>query len=598
MSFWEYPLQTEQILRNYKKEKKRLSLQSYETTLRIAVLGASTTGILADLWGVFLMQRGIGVQFYEGEYGRCYEEAVFANEKLTAFAPDIIYLHDSCRTLKAWPSLEETEEEVAAKIETQVERWQAMWQGLRAYACTVIQNNLEWPQYRLLGNLDAVDYRGHVRYVQRLNEKLWQLAQEQAGVCLHDLQYLASQTGLERWYDDAMWYAYRQACSMDGIVALAHSLAVTVQSLYGKSKKCLVTDLDNTLWGGVIGDDGQAGLQLGEGSPQGEAYLAVQRYLDGLRRRGVVLAVASKNEAENAKLGLAHPESLLDPKAFALVAANWEPKPQNLQEIAKTLALGLESFVFLDDNPVERQHVQERLPQVAVPKIGADPTWFVRHLDRNRYFEPAVLVQEDLQRAEFYRANVQRQETAVKAGDDYESFLRSLQMRATIGAFSPIYLERIAQLINKTNQFNLTTRRYAQEEVARRALAEEWVTLYGRLEDCYGDNGIVTALMGRRQDDVLYIDTWVMSCRVLKRHLEHALFETLLSICAEKGITCVLGEYIETPKNKMVASLYQNLGFLQQENTENTSWWELKLPRPAPGEKHKVMEVICERENS
>jgi FkbH-like protein len=310
----------------------------------------------------------------------------------------------------------------------------------------------------------------------------------------------------------------------------------------------------------------------------GEAFQNFQRYVKQLQRRGILLAVCSKNDTETAVQGFSHPDSILMLEDFSAFKANWNPKPDNIREIAFELNIGLDSIVFVDDNPAERALVGAQLPEVAVPDIGSDVTRFADALEQERYFEVNQIVKEDLSRVAYYGANVQRNVSQGKFRD-YGEFLNSLEMVAEIAPFAPVYLDRIAQLINKTNQFNLTTRRYTAAEVEAMAKDPQCVTLYGRLSDRFGDNGLVSVLVGRRSGATLRIDVWLMSCRVLKREMELAMFDALEEQCQVKGIHKILGEYIPTKKNGMVSGLYGELGFRSIEKAEGgRQVWEYEVP--------------------
>ncbi|MBL8954123.1 MAG: HAD-IIIC family phosphatase, partial [Myxococcaceae bacterium] len=325
--------------------------------------------------------------------------------------------------------------------------------------------------------------------------------------------------------------------------------------------------------------DGVAGLTLGHDTAEGEAFIAFQRYCLELKRRGVLLAVASKNDPDTAKLGFTHPDSVLKPDDFAAFRANWEPKTENLAAIARELNLGLDSLVFVDDNPFERELVARTLPDVCVAKVS-DVTHFAEVLDREGYFEPFSLTADDGARGEQYvadRARAQAQSEFMS----YAQYLEWLEMKAVIAPFEPAYLERIAQLVNKTNQFNLTASRHTLAEVTAMASSPDHVTLYGRLADRFGDNGLVSVVMGRADGEALHIDTWLMSCRVLKRDFEHAMFAALCEQAAARGFKRLVGRYVPTAKNAMVASHYAGLGFTQA--PDGTWAYELgQSPAPSP----------------
>jgi len=377
-------------------------------------------------------------------------------------------------------------------------------------------------------------------------------------------------------------------------VTLAHHVAALVRSIFGRTRKCLVLDLDNTLWGGVIGDDGLDGIQIGRETPVAEAYTAFQKYCLSLQRRGILLAVCSKNDEEIAKQGFEHPDSVLKLEHFSAFKANWEPKHENILAIAKELNLGVDSFVFADDNPAERAIVSAQLPSVAVPEIGNDVTRYAAIIQAGRYFESTSMSPEDLSRAALYQSNAAR--TQMEATfSTYGEYLASLEMTAEIGRFNSLYLDRITQLINKTNQFNLTTRRYTLAQIEAISQDENFLGLYGRLSDRFGDNGLISIVLGCRERDVLHLDLWLMSCRVLKRDMELAMLDAVVEQAAALGIRQLRGHYIPTSKNAMVAEHYRKLGFehVATDPESGASVWSLNLSGYSPRNRHiKVLEHV------
>ncbi len=529
---------------------------------------------------IFLLAHGIQPTFYESEYNRYSEDVMFENPELWEFKPEIVYLHTTWHNVSQFPELLEGDAEVEQRLREEVGRFEAIWEKIQAkLGALVIQNNFDLPSLRPLGNLEGSAAYGRINFLMRLNAEFANFARTHSRFLIHDIHYLSAQVGLNAWFEPMYWYSFHTALSPTATVALAQSLAAMVKSVYGKSKKCLVLDLDNTLWGGVIGDDGVQGLVLGRDNPMGEAFQSFQRYAKQLQRRGVLLAVCSKNEPETAPLGFTHPDSILKLEDFSAFKANWNPKPDNIREIAFELNIGLDSFVFVDDNPAERALVAAQLPEVAVPEVGSDVTRYADVLEQERYFEVDKIVREDLSRGSYYTANVKRNVNQGKF-KDYGEFLTSLEMVAEIAPFSPVYLERIAQLINKTNQFNLTTRRYTGAEVEAMAKDSQCLTLYGRLTDKFGDNGLVSVLIGRVARETLEIDVWLMSCRVLKREMELAMFDTLIEQCQARGIRKIIGVYIPTKKNPMVAGLYGELGFVSAgDSAGGQQLWQLELPQ-------------------
>jgi len=547
---------------------------------RIAILGGSTTAEVRTTLEVFLLAHGLQPAFYESGYNLYWEDVVFENPDLWNFKPDIVFIHTTWHNVSQFPEPLESAIEVEARVHREMARFESMWEKLHTgLGALIIQNNFDMPRLRPLGNLEASESYGRVSFLLRLNTEFANYASNHSRFLINDILYLSAQVGLTAWFDHSYWYNFHMALSPTATVALARNVAAIVKSVYGKSKKCLILDLDNTLWGGVIGDDGLQNLILGRDHPLGEAFLDFQRYVKGLQRRGIILAACSKNDIENAKEGFSHPDSVLRLEDFSAFKANWDPKPDNIRKIAEELNIGLDSMVFVDDNPVERALVTEQLPEVAVPDVGSDVSLFAEVLENQRYFEVDKLVQDDMNRSAYYSSNAER--TVYEAGfGNYGEFLVSLEMTADIGPFIPVYLERITQLINKTNQFNLTTRRYTSAEVEAIAQDPAFITLYGRLADRFGDNGLVTVLIGRVSNDAVEIDIWLMSCRVLKREMEIAMFDALVKECQTRGIRKITGVYIPSKKNSMVAGHYSSLGFNRVDGTSgNREVWQYEIPQ-------------------
>jgi len=403
-------------------------------------------------------------------------------------------------------------------------------------------------------------------------------------VLLHDVDMMSATVGLDQWIDYRWWYQAKQPMGFRWAVEYARSLSRMVASVLLGSRKCLVLDLDNTLWGGVVGDDGVSGLAVGAGNPVGEAFVAFQDYLRQLKDRGVILTVCSKNELENARAPFTDlPGMVLSLEDFAAFRANWDPKPDNIRAIARDLNIGTDAMVFVDDNPAERAIVRQLLPEVAVVELTDDPSDYARLLDATGWFETPRLSQEDTIRTQQYQANTQREEL-LSSVDDYETYLQSLNQRAVIQPFEERHLDRITQLVNKTNQFNLTTRRENRSAIEARMRDERYLTAYVRLGDRFGDNGLISVWYGRIDGTVLDIEQWLMSCRVFNRGVEQHLMNYIADQARRRGVERIQGSYLPTPKNKLVADLYERLGFTRTASQEDGGTeWELALEdyRPA-----------------
>ena len=573
-----YPFDANYILAKKKRIKRELLAEGERfVDKKIAILGGSTTNDIKLILELFLLNQGIRPSFYESEYNKYYEDAVFDNAELEAFAPDLIYIHTSNRNITCYPQMSDSKSQITDLLEEEYQKYSTIWESISAkYHCPIIQNNFEMPMYRLLGNRDASDRHGKVNFLTRLNMMFYDYADNHEDFYICDINYISADYGLAEWSDPFFYHMYKYALNVNAIPYLAFNVANIIKSVFGKNKKGLVLDLDNTLWGGVIGDDGVENIALGQEVAEGQIYSEFQNYVKEQTQLGVILNIDSKNDFENAKAGIEHPDSAFCMQDFIEVKANWEPKDQNFREIAEDLNLLPESLVFVDDNPAERSIVAQNLDGVCAPEIG-DARDYIRILDRNGFFETTILSEDDQKRNEMYRANADRKKS-LHAFTDYHAYLESLQMKGTILPFDEMSLNRVAQLSNKSNQFNLTTKRYTRDEMEMRAKDENYITLYGKLEDKFGDNGIVSVVIGKRVKEECHIELWIMSCRVLKRDMEYAMLDTLIETCQNKEIKKIRGFYYPTAKNAMVKDFYGKMGFSQVAcDAAGNSEWELEI---------------------
>ena len=590
MDCFYYPLDSKQLLRKKIKIKKELLSQSDNfIEKRIAVLGGSTTNEIVDQLELFLLNYGINPTFYQSEYAQYWQDAMFGNEELDAFNPDIIYVHTNWRNISEFPTTASTKEDVDLLLKNTYNHFAVMWDKLaERFHCPVIQDNFDRPAWRLLGNSDISDYRGRTNFITRLNQKIYRYAQDHKAFFVNDVDYLAACYGLDAWSNPLYWHMYKYSLCLDAIPSLAKSVADIIKSIYGKNKKVLVCDLDNTLWGGVVGDDGVEGIQIGPEVPVGQIYFEFQQYIKELKRIGILLAVNSKNDEENAIAGLNHPDAPLKPDDFVSIKANWDNKDRNMQAIAAELNLGIDSFVFIDDNPTEREIVRHADFGMAIPRMDRVEN-YLKAIDRNGFFEVTSLSADDLSRVEMYKANAKRIQMQENAGS-YEDFLKSLNMKAVIREFEPIYIQRVAQLTNKSNQFNLTTLRCSESDITNMQASEDYICLYGKLEDKFGDNGVVSVISGQILNNELHMRLWLMSCRVLKRGMEDAMLDTLVNDAVNKGLDSIIGYYFPTPKNGMVKDFYCRMGFekIAEDAAGNTTW---KLDLKAYQPKNPAIEI-------
>ena len=577
------PIDSQHILRKKKSLKRLLKRQDGLLKKRIAILGGSTTAEIRDILEIFLLEGGVEPEFYESEYNQYYQELAFDNDPLKRFAPDIIFIHTTNVNINNYPSLADTPDEVDKKLEKELAEYKNLWtRAAASFECPIIQNNFENPFLRPLGNLDFSDYRGKTRFVRALNDQIANYAQENPNFYVHDIHHLSAWLGLEKWFNRKDWYSYKYAFAYECIPAFAQNLSSIIKAIFGKSKKALVLDLDNTLWGGVIGDDGADKIKIGSDTPLGEAHWELQAYLGQLRDRGILLTVSSKNDFQNAREGFDHTHSVLKFEDFAAFLANWEPKSENIKKIANQVNIGIDSLVFLDDNPSERELVKQQLTEVSVPNVGDDITKYAEILDRSGLFETISISIEDLNRAKYYKANATRNKVLPQFLD-YGKYLDSLEMRAKILPFESKNFDRITQLTHKTNQFNLTTRRYTNTEIVAIAHSASMICLSGQLSDKFGDHGLITVVIATILEQQVEIDLWLMSCRVLKRHMELAMFDELLDRARRVGAKKIVGKYLPTKKNGMVADHFSNLGFekIKTLNSGETHWSFMIPPKSA-----------------
>ena len=565
-----YPFDSSYILKKKRSIKKELLASGTgRIKKKIAVLGGSTTNEIVNILELFLLDQGIEPEFYQSEYAQFWQDAVFGNEELSNFAPDIVYVHTTSRNLSLYDfSMSASEEQINEMLENQYRHFEEVWTNVKEkFGCPVIQNNFELPFYRILGNKDATDIHGKISFIRRLNEKFAEYARKNENFYINDINFISACYGLEKWHDTSAWYMYKYAMDTQAIPEFAYNLSNIIKSVFGKNRKMLMLDLDNTLWGGVVGDLGQQGIEIGHETGMAEGYTEFQRYVKAHKQLGVLLSVNSKNDYENAIDGLKHPDTVLTPDDFVVIKANWDNKDRNTEAIAEEISILPDSFVFVDDNPAERNIVSEQISGIAVPEVNSVED-YIKTIDRNGYFELTSYTADDIKRNEMYRANIQRA-GAEKKFSDYGEYLKSLEMEAYIDKFDDVALARITQLTNKSNQFNLTTKRYTLNEMEDVFGDDKYIKIYGRLADKFGDNGIVSVVIGRIDGNELHIDLWLMSCRVLKREMEYAMLDRLVEICRKNGISVINGYYYKTAKNAMVKDLFNDFGFEKTSENEN-----------------------------
>jgi FkbH-like protein len=546
------------------------------TPVKLGIVASYTMDYLAAALPGTGLRHGLVVDVVLAGYGQAAQQLLDPSSEFATQRPDCVLLAFDYRAL-GLSSVRLRKDEADEAVSAAINHVSSMAAGIRDIVkATCILQTLVPPSDPVFGGIDARIPGSPRAMIERFNVRLLDEVAKQNDLVV-DVAFLADKVGLDCWNDARGWHKAKLASPLDATPLYADQICRLLGAARGKARKCLVTDLDNTLWGGVIGDDGLDGIALGQNSAVGEAHVALQHFLLDLRRRGVILAVCSKNEDVNARMPFRdHPEMVLKEDHIAVFIANWSDKANNLREIAATLNIGTDSLVFLDDNPVERGQVRQVLPEVAVPELTEDPADYISLLANAGYFEAIGLSEEDLGRADFYQASAER--VSLRKVGNLEEYLRSLHMVATISPFKAVGRIRIAQLINKSNQFNLTTRRYSESEVEAFENDPLKFCLQIRLADRFGDNGMISVVIFDKNLDEWSCDTWLMSCRVLGRRVEELVLATVVEAARSAGAKRLKGTYIATKKNGLVVEHFAKLGFTRTgELPDGGATWALDL---------------------
>lgn len=564
---------------------------------KIALTGNHTLSFARAPLDVFLARHGIRAEWFIGEFDNYKQELLAEDSTMYAFEPQVVILLLDHHAIGLRPEMGAEPAKVEEIAERQVREWEVLWEKAQSRCgASVVQTNIALPCERVLGHYEAKTRWSVTQYLRRLNQILIERAPSHVSIC--DAEHLSGLLGKRVWFDEPMWYNTGQGLGFKGLVALTYNLAAMVGALLGKSRKCLVLDLDDTLWGGIVGDVGVEGIKLGRGDPVGEAFVDFQAYCRSLKERGVLLAVCSKNNPDIAREAFEnHPEMVLKLKDFSAFVANWDDKATNLRRVASELNLGTDSLVLVDDNPAERALVRKYLPEVAVPEMPADPALYRRVLDEQDYFEVVTISKEDLVRTSYYLAEEKRKQHAI-AVTDITDFLKSLEQVCKTGPFDEINLQRIVQLINKTNQWNLTTQRLTEGEVRERMTDPAYYTLWVRHQDRFGDNGLIAVLIARQDEASLDIEGWLMSCRVINRGIEDFIFNEVLDEARHRDVVSITGTYRPTKKNGMVGKLYEELGFeYVRTEKDGSSRWLLPVSDDVCNRSHFIKSAGAEDGN-
>lgn len=546
-------------LANRLKKQKALEGKK-DGVLKLAVLGSYSIQHFAGILDVFLQAEGTDTDIYEGEYDGINMDVLDENSALYQFAPDIVILVTHTNDIHSFPALLAPESAIQTVLDRQMAYYHHLWECLeRIPGCQIIQTNFVVPLHRALGNMEAGCSFSRSSYIRLLNLEL--AKRHPRFVTIVDMDYLASAVGKRKWFDYSSYFLTKAGFHVDFLGEAAALFTREIAALKGKTRKCLVLDLDNTLWGGVVGDDGYDKIQVDPHNAVGESYRYFQQYIKNLRDRGVILAVCSKNDEETAKQPfLKNPDMILKLSDFACFKADWNDKAGNIRAIAEELNIGTDSLVFVDDNPAEREIVRQFVPEVLVIDLPEDPAEYADALEEAAPFEWTELTREDLSRADSYTADRERvllSESFV----NYEEYLCSLQMEGTADLVGDAQTGRFVQLINKSNQFNLRTRRYTDAQIEKLKNDKNVRLIYVDLKDRFTSYGLISCIILKKTGEDCFIDTWLMSCRVLKRGVEDFAFRKVIKEARNMGCKRIIGEYIPSKKNGMVKDFYAGLGF-------------------------------------
>ncbi|HWB61276.1 MAG TPA: HAD-IIIC family phosphatase, partial [Chthoniobacteraceae bacterium] len=551
--------------------------------VRLAITGGYSFFPFHDLLSHVCETEGVECELWVGEYDNYISEIMEETSGLYAFKPQVALVMPPEHRCRYPGSLSDPREAQQAEAGRVVNSLLELTGRLHnRTGANIILTNFILPARHDPGSYRTRTLGSDWSFRKWVNLELGLNAPPYLHVC--DMEFLAHRRGGIEARDERAWFESKQPCSPALLADLAREVAHLIQSLLRAPRKVLALDLDNTLWGGVVADDGIEGIEIGDTSPRGEAYKAFQRYLLSLKQRGTLLAVCSKNDhARAAEAFEKHPEMVLKMGDFVSFKANWEPKSENLRQMAAELNLGLDSFVFVDDNPAEIEIVRQFAPAVATILLPPDPSDFVGVLQDCRMFEPKAITTEDVERTAQYQAEEQRK-ALFSSITDMDAYLASLEMEGIIAEFTPVDVPRLSQLINKSNQFNLTTRRRTEAEVTALMRDPDYACFSMRLKDRFGDHGLISIVIGKKNGATMEIDTWLMSCRVLKRQVEEEVLNELARLALAHGCTTLEGLYLPTPKNEMVRDFYARMGFALTRENQNERCFRLNLDafRPIP----------------
>jgi len=550
----------ESILFSQLKKNLKKDTTGFKET-KLAVLGNCATQLLSQTLRGYAYELKIALNVFDADYDQLEPQTLDPNSELFTFEPNyiLIQLCSEKLQLEFCDSSPEEQESFANRVMARIQEY---WRRIEArMKAPILQFDFVEINDGVFGNFGLKTQKSFLYQIRKLNMLFSEAASKDKQVFPIALNSLSAQVGRDAFFDPQLFYIAKMPIQVDFLPQIAKRVFDTVEALAGHFRKCAILDLDNTLWGGVVGDDGMEGIRIGE-LKDGKIYSDLQRYFKELRNRGVLLAVCSKNEYDAAiRPFREHPEMVLREDDFVMFVANWEDKASNIRRIRETLNIGMDSIVFIDDNPFERNAVRSQIADLTVPELPPEPEKYLDFLRKSNLFETVSVSGEDAKRTQQYREEAQRTESAATFAS-YDEYLQSLEMVAEAKPFDDFHFARIAQLTQRSNQFNLRTVRYTESDIKRITKDDHFITLYFTLRDKFGDHGLISVvILEKRDNGTLFVNEFLMSCRVLKRGMEEFIINKIISTAKENGFTLVEGEYIRTQKNAMVAQLYTQHGF-------------------------------------
>ena len=567
------------------RELKALATKELETpSLKVALLGDTATQLLVTSIKGEAIDRNIALDIYEGEYNQVERQLLDPTSDLYQFDASIVIIFQSTHKLCEHHSLLPTEKQEMV-AEERLSFLASICENPAFIDKKIIYFNYPEIEDTVFGSYANKVEASFSFQVRKLNYELMLLSKQYPNLFICDIAGLQNLFGRQFMFSPNVYMSTEMVLSVNALPYVASRVVDIIGAIRGQFKKCLILDLDNTVWGGVIGDDGLEGIELGHGLGIGKAFTEFQMWVKKLKQRGIIICVASKNNEETAKEPFErHPDMVLKLDDIAVFMANWETKVDNIRAIQGILNIAFDSMVFLDDNPFERNMVRENIPGITVPELPEDPGKYLEYLYSLNLFETASYSQADKDRTKQYQVEAKRVSLA-KTFTNEADFLKSLDMVSTVSGFTKFNTPRVAQLSQRSNQFNLRTIRYTEADITSMAENPDVIDLSFTLEDKFGDNGLIAVIIMKKQDDeTLFVDTWFMSCRVLKRGMENFTLNTMVKCAKKKGYKRIIGEYLPTPKNKMVELHYPNLGFVPSEAASEGAKYVLDVDSYQPRE--------------